>query len=45
MVMERVVPWVPVLVFRRVDLVSERVTGFSFDQFTGLPALDRVAVR
>jgi ABC-type transport system substrate-binding protein len=44
-VMERVVPWVPVLVFRRVDLVSERVTGFSFDQFTGLPALDRVAVR
>jgi ABC-type transport system substrate-binding protein len=44
-VMERVVPWVPILVYRRVDLVSERVTGFSFDQFTGLPALDRVAVR
>jgi ABC-type transport system substrate-binding protein len=44
-VMERVVPWVPVLVYRRADLVSERVTGFSFDQFTGLPALDRVAVR
>jgi peptide/nickel transport system substrate-binding protein len=44
-VMERVVPWVPVIVYRRVDLVSERVTGFSLDQFTGLPALDRVAVR
>lgn len=44
-VMERVVPWVPALVYRRVDLVSENVTGFSFDQFTGLPALDRVAVR
>jgi hypothetical protein len=27
-----------------VQVVSERVVGYSFDQFAGMPALDRIAL-
>jgi peptide/nickel transport system substrate-binding protein len=42
--MEQVVPWVPYLFDNDVVIVSDRVTNWSFDQFAGLPALDRLAV-
>ncbi|MCI0635961.1 MAG: ABC transporter substrate-binding protein [Actinobacteria bacterium] len=42
--MEDVVPWVPYLFDNNVVVVSERVTAWSFDQFAGLPALDRIAI-
>jgi len=42
--MEEVVPWIP-LFFTEADFpVSERVASGSFDQRTGLPALDRIAL-
>ena len=42
--MEEVVPWVPYLFDNNVVIVSARVVGWSFDQFAGLPALDRIAL-
>ena len=42
--MEDVVPWVPYLFDNNVVVTSTRVQGWSFDQFAGLPALDRLAV-
>jgi hypothetical protein len=42
--MEEVVPWVPYLFDNNVQVVSSRVVSWSFDQFAGLPALDRIAV-
>jgi peptide/nickel transport system substrate-binding protein len=42
--MEEVVPWVPYLFDNGVTITSERVLGWSFDQFAGLPALDRLAL-
>ena len=42
--MEEVVPWVPYLFDNNVVVVSERVAAWSFDQFAGLPALDRIAI-
>jgi ABC-type transport system substrate-binding protein len=42
--MEEVVPWVPYLFDNKVVVVSQRVVGWSFDQFAGLPALDRIAL-
>jgi peptide/nickel transport system substrate-binding protein len=42
--MEEVVPWVPYLFDNNVVVVSQRVVGWSFDQFAGLPALDRIAL-
>jgi len=42
--MEDVVPWVPYLFDNNVVVVSDRVVAWSFDQFAGLPALDRLAL-
>lgn len=43
--MDRVVPWVPFLFGSSVRIVSSRIARFSFDQFTGWPALDQIALR
>jgi peptide/nickel transport system substrate-binding protein len=42
--MEEVVPYVPLRVDHQVQVVPKRITAFSFNQFTVLPALDRIAV-
>lgn len=42
--MEQVVPWVPLLVEQLAQPVSERVVNYSFDQANSMPALDRIAV-
>ncbi len=42
--MTEVVPWVPYMFVNFVQVVSERVVGYSFDQFGGQPALDRIAL-
>jgi ABC-type oligopeptide transport system substrate-binding subunit len=42
--MENVVPIVPILTSETVRFVSARVRGYSIDQFTGLPALDRISL-
>ncbi len=42
--MEEVVPWVPYLFDNNVVVTSNRLVTWSFDQFAGLPALDRIAV-
>lgn len=42
--MEEIVPVVPILQWRFARVVSGRVDAFTFDQFTGMLALDRMAV-
>jgi peptide/nickel transport system substrate-binding protein len=42
--MEDVVPWVPYLFDNNVVVTSTRIVAWSFDQFAGLPAIDRIAV-
>jgi peptide/nickel transport system substrate-binding protein len=42
--MNEVVPRVPYMYLESALVVSERVTGYSFDQWTGLPALDQIAL-
>ena len=42
--MEDVVPCVPYLFDNSVVVVSDRVAAWSFDQFAGLPAIDRIAL-
>jgi peptide/nickel transport system substrate-binding protein len=42
--MEDVVPWVPYLFDNSVDIISENVQNYSFDQFAGLAAFDSLAV-
>jgi peptide/nickel transport system substrate-binding protein len=42
--MEDVVPWVPYLFDNSVDIISENVENYSFDQFAGLAAFDSMAV-
>lgn len=44
MLMEDVVPWVPYLFDNSVDIISENVQNYSFDQFAGLAAFDSMAV-
>lgn len=44
LLMEEVIPWVPYVFENKVQLVSERVVAYSFDQFASSPALDRIAV-
>ena len=39
-----VVPLVPILFETRSTAVSPRVVRYSFDQFTSMPALDRIAL-
>jgi peptide/nickel transport system substrate-binding protein len=43
-IMEEVVPWVPYLFDNSVDIISENVENYSFDQFAGLAAFDSMAV-
>ncbi len=43
--MENVVPWVPYLFDNNVAIISANVTNYSFDQFAGLTAFDRLAVK
>lgn len=42
--MENVVPWVPYLFDNSVDIISDNVQNYSFDQFAGLAAFDSMAV-
>ena len=42
--MTEVVPWVPYMFVNHLHVVSERVVGYSFDQFGTQPALDRIAL-
>jgi peptide/nickel transport system substrate-binding protein len=42
--MENVVPWVPYLFDNSVDILSDNVQSYSFDQFAGLAAFDSMAV-
>jgi peptide/nickel transport system substrate-binding protein len=43
--MEKVVPWVPYLFDNNVDITSQRVLNYQFDQFAGLMALDQIALK
>jgi ABC-type transport system substrate-binding protein len=45
LLMETVVPWVPYIEENRVVVVSDRVASYSFDQFSGMPSLDRIALK
>ena len=45
LLMTRIVPWIPFQFPKNLRAVSARVVRFSFDQFTSLPALDRIALR
>ena len=42
--MEEIVPWVPYLFDNNVDVLSENIQNYSFDQFAGLAAFDSLAV-
>jgi len=42
--MEEVAAFVPLAVDLHVQVIPSRVTAYSFDQFTTVPALDRIAV-
>ena len=42
--MEQVVPWVPYLFDNNVDVYSQRIVNYSFDQFSGLAAWDQLAI-
>ncbi|HEX6401455.1 MAG TPA: ABC transporter substrate-binding protein, partial [Actinomycetota bacterium] len=44
LLMEEVVPWVSYVSENKVFLVSHRVVAYSFDQFTNMPSLDRIAI-
>jgi peptide/nickel transport system substrate-binding protein len=44
LLMTDVIPWVPYIFESKVQLVSDRVVAYSFDQFAISPALDRIAV-
>jgi hypothetical protein len=44
LLMEQVVPWVPLVFQNHVYIVSRRVVAQSYDQLAALPALDRIAV-
>ena len=42
--MEQVVPWAPYLFDNNVDVYSQRIVNYSFDQFSGLAAWDQLAI-
>jgi hypothetical protein len=42
--MEEVVPWVPYLFDNSVDIISDNIQNYSFDQFAGVAAFDSMAV-
>jgi hypothetical protein len=45
LLMETVVPWVPYIEENRIVIVSDRVVSYSFDQFSNMPAFDRIALK
>jgi ABC-type transport system substrate-binding protein len=42
--MENVVPWVPYLFDNNVEITSQRIVHYSFDQFAGVGAYDQFAI-
>lgn len=44
LLMEEVVPFVPYLFDNNVDITSQRIVNYSFDQFSGLAAWDQLAI-
>jgi hypothetical protein len=44
LLMEDVVPFVPYLFDNNVDITSQRVVNYTFDQFAGLAAWDKMAL-
>jgi peptide/nickel transport system substrate-binding protein len=42
--MEEVVPWIPYLFDNNVDIISENIINYSFDQNAGLAAFDQMAL-
>jgi peptide/nickel transport system substrate-binding protein len=42
--LEKVVPWVPLLTLNTPRIVSDRISSWSFDAFARMPALDRIAI-
>jgi peptide/nickel transport system substrate-binding protein len=43
-IMEEVVPWIPRRFSNNIDVISERVVNYQFDQFAGQGALDQFAL-
>ncbi|MGH2635329.1 MAG: ABC transporter substrate-binding protein [Actinomycetota bacterium] len=44
LLMEEIVPWAPYLFDNNVDIISNRIVNYSFDQFAGLAAWDQLAI-
>ncbi|MQB01373.1 MAG: hypothetical protein GEU78_13955 [Actinobacteria bacterium] len=44
LLMERIVPWAPLTTELLVQITSDKVVDYSFDQANAMPALDRIAV-
>ena len=42
--MEEVVPYAPYLFDNSVDIISDNIINYSFDQFAGIAAFDQLAV-
>jgi peptide/nickel transport system substrate-binding protein len=42
--MEQIVPWVPYLFDNNVEITSQRIVHYSFDQFAGVGAWDQLAI-
>jgi peptide/nickel transport system substrate-binding protein len=42
--MEQVVPWAPYVFDNSVDVTSARIVNYSFDQFSGVAAIDHFAI-
>jgi peptide/nickel transport system substrate-binding protein len=45
MLMEDVVPWAPYLFDANVDILSDNIDNYVFDQFAGLAALDKMSLK
>jgi hypothetical protein len=45
LVMERIIPWIPIASPNETRIVSARVASVSIDQLTTLPSLDRIALK
>jgi hypothetical protein len=44
LVMERIIPWIPIASPNETRIVSARVASVSIDQLATLPSLDRIAL-
>jgi hypothetical protein len=45
MLMEDIVPWAPYLFDANVDILSDNIDNYVFDQFAGLAALDKLSLK